>query len=363
MTEIQLRDLTTVAVGGRAKNYVRANTEAEIIEAVSAADAAGEKVLIVGGGSNLLVSDEDFEGTVVHIASSGMSDLGVPSCGGANIRVQAGHNWDDLVVQALENEWTGIEALSGIPGTVGATPVQNVGAYGAEVSQVISSVRTWDRQAGALKTFAWADLKFAYRDSILKQNTVDGSPRYVVLTVDFQFGFGSLSAPIRYAELARQLGVEVGQRAHARLVRETVLKLRASKGMVLDASDRDTYSTGSFFTNPIVGKGLLASLPEGAPRYPVVGADGKTLEGKTKLSAAWLIEHAGFEKGFGLEGESRQIAGGRASLSTKHTLAITNRGQAQAEDIFAIARAVQDGVKAAFGVELHPEPVVIGAQL
>lgn len=363
MTEIQLRDLTTVAVGGTAKNYVRATTEQEIIDAVSSADAAGEKVLIVGGGSNLLVSDEGFDGTVVHIASAGIADLGVPSCGGANIRVQAGHNWDEFVVHAIENEWTGVEALSGIPGTVGATPVQNVGAYGAEVSQVISSVRTWDRETGQLKTFPWADLKFGYRDSVLKQNTVNGSPRYVVLTVDFQFGFGSLSAPIRYAELARQLGVEAGERADAKQVRETVLKLRASKGMVLDAADRDTYSTGSFFTNPIVEQNVVDSLPDDAPRYPVVSAGGKTIEGKTKLSAAWLIQHAGFDKGFGLDGESRDIAGGRASLSTKHTLAITNRGDAQAEDIFAIARAVQAGVKEAFGVKLHPEPVVIGAQL
>lgn len=185
----------------------------------------------------------------------------------------------------------------------------------------------------------------------------------MVLTVDFQFGFGSLSAPIRYAELARQLGVEVGERANSRLVRETVLKLRASKGMVLDAADRDTYSTGSFFTNPIIDQQEAGALPEDAPRYPVVAANGKPIEGKIKLSAAWLIQHAGFDKGFGLEGESLQIAGGRASLSTKHTLAITNRGGASAADIFAIARAVQQGVKEKFGVELHPEPVVVGASL
>lgn len=363
MTEIQLSDLTTVMVGGAVKNYVRATTEKEIIEAVSAADAAGEKLLIVGGGSNLLASDATFEGTLVHIASQGVEDLGVPSCGGANVRVQAGHNWDDFVVYALEQQWSGVEALSGIPGTVGATPVQNVGAYGAEVSQVISSVRTWDREAGQLKTFAWADLKFGYRDSVLKQNTVNGSPRYVVLTVDFQFDFASLSAPIRYAELARHLGAEVGDRLDAQQVRETVLKLRASKGMVLDPSDSDTYSTGSFFTNPIVDDSALLSLPEDAPRYPVTDAAGQPVGGKTKLSAAWLIQHAGFEKGFGLEGESRNIAGGRASLSTKHTLAITNRGEASAADVFAIARAVQKGVKESFGIELHPEPVVIGEEL
>lgn len=361
---MHLKDITTAAVGGAARNYARATTEQEIIDAVSAADRQGENLLIVGGGSNILVADAGYDGTVVHIASHGIEDLGVPQCGGANIRVQAGHQWDAFVAHAIENEWVGIEALSGIPGTVGATPVQNVGAYGAEVSQTISQVHTWDRQKNARKTFALADLKFGYRDSILKQNTVNGSPRYVVLSVDFQFTLGTLSAPIRYGELARQLDVEVGQRANSQLVRDTVLKLRASKGMVLDTEDRDTYSTGSFFTNPIVDSDELDSLPEDAPRFPVTDASGQNvIEGKTKLSAGWLIQHAGFDKGFGLEGESRGIADGRASLSTKHTLAITNRGEASCSDLLAIASAVQDGVKKAFGIQMEPEPVIVGTSL
>lgn len=364
MTEIFLKDLTTAAVGGPAKNVVHAKSEQEIIDAVAAVDAAGENLLVVGGGSNILVADAGFDGTVVHIASEGIADLGVPTCGGANIRVQAGHNWDELVQYAIAHEWVGIEALSGIPGTVGATPVQNVGAYGAEVSQCISQVRTWDRHENAVKTFFAADLEFSYRDSILKQNTVNGSPRFVVLSVDFQLTFGTLSAPIRYAELARQLGVEVGERAPSAKVRETVLKLRASKGMVLDAADRDTYSTGSFFTNPIVDTDSLGSLPEDAPRFPVTDASGNhVIEGKTKLSAGWLIQHAGFNKGFGLEGESQEISGGRASLSTKHTLAITNRGGATCSDLLAIARAVRDGVQQKFGIELVPEPVMAGETL
>nr|WP_239479102.1 UDP-N-acetylmuramate dehydrogenase [Rothia sp. ZJ1223] len=358
-----LSELTTVNVGGSAKKYVRATSEAEIIEAVKAADAAGENLLVVGGGSNLIVGDEGFDGTVVHIASKGIERDDTPSCGGAIVRVQAGHSWDDLVAYTVDKEYSGLEALSGIPGTVGATPVQNVGAYGSEVAHTIFRVRTWDRKTGNLKTFAPADLKFAYRHSLLKETTVNGSPRYVVLTVDFQLAFGSRSAPIRYAELAYTLGVEVGERADAPTVRETVLKLRAGKGMVLDASDRDTYSTGSFFTNPIVDESARKNLPEDAPAYPATDARGQVLDGKIKLSAAWLIQHAGFEKGFGLEGEAAELTGARASLSTKHTLAITNRGGATAEDLMSIARAVRDGVFSSFGIELVPEPVIVGTHI
>ncbi|MDO4822246.1 MAG: UDP-N-acetylmuramate dehydrogenase [Rothia sp. (in: high G+C Gram-positive bacteria)] len=363
MTDKLLSELTTAAVGGPARLFVEATSEQEIIEAVNAADQAGEGLLVVGGGSNLLVADEGFDGAVVHIASTGIETVSDYACGGTTLRVQAGHTWDDLVAYAVEQELSGLEALSGIPGTVGATPVQNVGAYGSEVAHTIASVRTWDRQTGSYKTFANADLKFAYRDSILKQSTVNGSPRYVVLTVDFQLPHGSRSAPVRYAELARQLGVEVGERADSRQVRETVLRLRAGKGMVLDAADRDTYSTGSFFTNPIVGQDVAAQLPEDAPRYPATTPTGEPLDGMVKLSAAWLIQHAGFDKGFGLEGEAAELAGGRASLSTKHTLAITNRGGASTSDIAAIARAVRAGVEESFGVRLVPEPVVVGFTL
>lgn len=355
MTQTLLSDLTTAAVGGPAGNYVEARTEAEIIDAVRSADAAGEKLLIIGGGSNLLISDEGYPGTVLKIASEGFTVDSEDSCGGVSVVVQAGHNWDALVEYSVLHAWSGLEALSGIPGATGATPVQNVGAYGADVSQTIAAVRTWDRQRNAVQTFTNSELKFGYRDSILKQTTVEGSPRYVVLTVEFQLPLGRMSAPIRYGELARVLGVEAGKRAYSNDVRREVLRLRASKGMVLDAADRDTYSTGSFFTNPIIPAERAAGLPENAPKYPA-GEDGLV-----KLSAAWLIDHAGFGKGFGLDATS--VSGGRASLSTKHTLAITNRGSASASDMVAIAREVRAGVVNRFGIELHPEPLLIGVSL
>jgi len=355
VTPTLLSSLTTSAVGGPAGTFIEARTEAEIIDAVRSADAAGEQVLIISGGSNLLVSDEGFPGTVIKIASEGFTVNAEDSCGGVAVVVQAGHNWDKLVEHAVRHAWSGIEALSGIPGSTGATPVQNVGAYGAEVSQTIAAVRTWDRQRNAVQTFTNSELKFGYRDSILKQTTVNGSPRYVVLTVEFQLPLGRMSAPIRYAELARALGVEVGKRAYANDVRREVLRLRGSKGMVWDAADRDTYSTGSFFTNPIVPADVADKLPDAAPRYPA-GQDGQV-----KLSAAWLIDQAGFGKGFGLEPEG--VAGGRASLSTKHTLAITNRGSASAADMVAVAREVRAGVEHRFGISLHPEPLLIGLEL
>ncbi|MGO4186173.1 UDP-N-acetylmuramate dehydrogenase [Pseudarthrobacter sp. TAF60_1] len=355
MTSTLLSQLTTAAVGGPAGKYVEARSEAEIIDAVRTADAAGEPLLIIGGGSNLLISDDGFPGTVVRIASEGFLVNAEDSCGGVAVVVQAGHNWDALVEHAVLHAWSGIEALSGIPGATGATPVQNVGAYGSDVSQTIAAVRTWDRTRNAVQTFTNSELKFGYRDSMLKQTTVDGSPRYVVLTVEFQLPIGRMSAPIRYAELARSLGVEPGKRAYSNDVRREVLRLRASKGMVLDQADRDTYSTGSFFTNPVVPLEVAAGLPEAAPRFPA-GVDGMV-----KLSAAWLIDEAGFGKGYGLEPDS--ASGGRASLSTKHTLAITNRGSASAKDIVAIAREVRDGVVERFGIELHPEPLLIGLTL
>ncbi|MHA7268218.1 UDP-N-acetylmuramate dehydrogenase [Arthrobacter sp. HLT1-20] len=357
-----LSSLTTLHVGGPAKNYVVATTEAEIIAAVKAADGAGEQLLILGGGSNLLISDDGFAGTVVKIASSGYTVDSQDSCGGASVVVQAGHDWDDFVHQSVLHAWSGLEALSGIPGSAGATPVQNVGAYGCDVSLTIAAVRTWDREKNAVHTFTSSELKFGYRESLLKATTVNGSPRYVVLSVEFQLLLGRMSAPIKYAELARTLGVEIGQRANSLDVRRAVLALRASKGMVLDPADRDTFSTGSFFTNPIVSAEVAATLPADAPRWPAGDL--------VKLSAAWLIEHAGFAKGYGLLGEvpatSQTDDAGtppRASLSTKHTLAITNRGGARAEDILVVAREVRDGVVRTFGITLVPEPVLVGCSL
>ena len=258
--------------------------------------------------------------------------------------VVTGEPWDDLVAYAAGSEWPGIEALSGIPGLVGATPMQNVGAYGQEVRQTVWQVRTYDRHDRRVRTFANADCRFGYRDSRFK-----GSDRYVVLTVSYQLREGNLGAPVAYAELARTLGVAVGERAPLTEVRAAVLALRTSKGMVLDAADHDTWSAGSFFTNPILTEEQAAALPDGAPRYPAG-------DGTVKSSAAWLIERAGFGRGY---------TGGRrdVSLSTKHTLALTNRGEASTADLLGLAREVRDGVRSAFGVELTPEPTLVGCTL
>lgn len=346
-----LSSLTTLGVGGPAATFVEAASEEEIIAAVVTADQSGTALLIVGGGSNLVVADSGFTGTVLKIASQGFSANSQDSCAGASVVVQAGHNWDDFVHQSVLNAWSGLEALSGIPGSTGATPVQNVGAYGTDVAQSVAAVRVWDREKNAVHTFTNSELKFGYRDSIIKATSDNGSPRYVVLTVEFQLSLGRMSAPVKYQELARRLDVEVGARANSLDLRRMVLSLRASKGMVLDAADRDTFSTGSFFTNPIVTSVVAATLPQEAPRW-VLGES-------VKLSAAWLIEQAGFSRGFALSHDGAAPA----SLSTKHTLAITNRGGARAEDILAIAREVRDGVERRFGITLEPEPVLVGCSL
>lgn len=363
MTGTPLAGLTTARVGGPARTVVEASTEQEIVEAVRIADAAGEPLLIISGGSNLIIGDGGFDGTVVHITSSGFTvNDDDATCGGVMVKVQAGHDWEDLVRYTVMHAFSGLEALSGIPGSTGATPVQNVGAYGSDVSQTIATVRTYDRETDSIKSFTNFELQFGYRDSLLKRATVNGSPRYVVLTVEFQLGLGRMSTPIKYAELARALGIEVGGRTYATDVRREVLRLRAGKGMVLDtpeAPDPDTWSTGSFFTNPIVAAPVADALPDDAPRYPAGG------DGQVKLSAAWLIEHAGFGKGFGLsEGDAgHATAGGRASLSTKHTLALTNRGGATTSDLLAVARLVRDGVEERFGIRLEPEPLLVNCSL
>ncbi len=373
-----LADLTTLRIGGPVRRLVEARDEDELIAAVREADEAGEPLLVLGGGSNLVASDAPFEGTVVLVRDGGGSprldasceiptsgepdgrpvdpasdEIPGATCGGVIVEHFAGVRWDDAVRYAVERELIGIEALSGIPGTVGAVPIQNVGAYGQEVAQTITRVRTWDREAGAVRTFFAADCAFAYRDSIFKRTPYGGpvpsaTGRYVVLSVTFQHRQGDLSAPIRYAELARQLGVEVGDRAPMTAVRETVLRIRASKGMVLDSRDHDTWSAGSFFTNPILTAEEAARLPEDAPRF----AAG---EGRVKTSAAWLISHAGFDKGFAVSE--------RASLSTKHSLALTNRGGATSEDLRELATTVQAGVAERFGVRLEAEPVRLGVEI
>ncbi|MEX3509389.1 UDP-N-acetylenolpyruvoylglucosamine reductase [Kocuria sp. WRN011] len=372
MNAPRLADLTTTAVGGPATRYLKAETEQQLVQAVAQADEVGEPVLIVGGGSNILASDHGFEGTVVHVATQGIDVLDTDPAMGTLVTVQAGHSWDQAVLWSVEQRLAGLETLSGIPGTTGATPVQNVGAYGTEVSQTIENVHTWDRQAGEPRTFSADELEFSYRDSVLKRSMEHGSPRYVVLSVAFRLLPQEVGLPVRYGQLAGALGVEIGECAPLDTVRETVLRLRASKGMVLNPEDRDTYSTGSFFTNPIVDDpARLASIPDDAPRYPVLDAAGHEIPGSTKLSAAWLIDHSGFAKGFGLPGSRNQqldldgetVANGRAALSTKHTLAMTNRGGASSDDLAALARTVRDGVEHVFGVRLVPEPVLLGMSL
>ncbi len=264
------------------------------------------------------------------------------------ITVAAGETWDPLVAYAVDREWSGLEAMSGIPGLVGATPIQNVGAYGAEVSQLISMVRTFDRETGRVKTFFPVECGFGYRSSRFKHPPAGERPgRYVVLTVTFQLRLGTLSAPVRYPELARALGIAVGDRVPAADVRAAVLALRAGKGMVLDPDDHDTWSAGSFFTNPIIDPAAAARLPAAAPRF-------SQPDGMIKTSAAWLIEAAGFGRGYG---------SGAARLSSKHTLALTNRGTARADDVLALAREIRAGVERAYGITLVPEPMLIGCAL
>jgi UDP-N-acetylmuramate dehydrogenase len=335
----RLADHTTLRLGGPAARWVRPTTEAELVETVAEADAAGTPVLLLGGGSNLVVADEGFDGVVIEIATRGIEPEG-DACGGAFVTVAAGEVWDDLVARAVTEGWVGVEALSGIPGSVGATPIQNVGAYGQEVADTVARVRTWDRADRAIRTFAAADCGFGYRTSRFKADPT----RHVVLSVGFQLRFGDLGAPVQYAELARTLGVDPGARAPLREVRTAVLGLRAGKGMVLDDDDPDTWSAGSFFTNPFVD---AAAVPEGAPRW-------EQPDGRVKTSAAWLIEHAGFAKGH---------RRGQVAVSTKHTLALTNRGGATTAELLALAAEVRDGVRDAFGIDLVNEPVLVGCEL
>ncbi|GAB3306301.1 UDP-N-acetylmuramate dehydrogenase [Epidermidibacterium keratini] len=331
-----LADYTTLRVGG-STNLTRTTSEDELVDAVQSAEDAGDAILLLGGGSNLVVSDDGFPGTTIGIGHTGIDAQ--ESADRVTVRVAAGESWDELVARAVEAGWSGLEAMSGIPGLVGATPIQNVGAYGAETSDVLISVDVWDRQRHERRTLSAAECGFGYRSSIFKY-----AHRYVVLAVTFELARSEQSAPVRYAELARTLGVTAGESAPLGAVREAVLGLRGGKGMVLDAADHDTWSAGSFFTNPILP---AIALPEGAPTYP---AD----DGMVKTSAAWLIEHAGFHKGFGND---------RAALSSKHTLAITNRGSASTADIVELAREIRDEVRGTFGIELHPEPLLIGCSL
>lgn len=336
--------LTTLRVGGPARSMLTCRSTDSLVAAVRALDAAGVPVLILGGGSNLLVADAGVDAVVVRVANDAVRlDGGV-------VAAEAGAVWDDVVARSVAAGLGGLECLSGIPGSAGATPVQNVGAYGVEVGTLLRRVHLLDRASGQVRWVGPDELGLGYRTSILKHTDTA-----VVLAVEFDARTDGLSAPLRYRELATALGAEEGERRPAARVREVVLGLRSGKGMVLDDHDHDTWSAGSFFTNPVVP---ADRLPEVLARIGTrVGADVRVPQfpgsGGTKLSAGWLIERAGFGKG-------HPDAGAAARLSTKHTLALTNRGAASAADLLALAREVRSGVQDAFGVRLEPEPVTVG---
>jgi len=339
---VLLSQLTTLRLGGPASDVVQAHDEQALVDAVAAADADGTPVLLVAGGSNLVVADGPVEARVVLVRTRGVH-VEPDGCGGVYVRVAAGEDWDALVARAVASGWVGVEALSGIPGSAGATPVQNVGAYGQEVADTVEAVRTWDRVQRRQRTLAPSECGFGYRTSRFKADP----GRWLVLEVTLRLPRGELSAPIAYAELARRLGTEPGLRRPMLEVREAVLALRGGKGMVLDPDDHDTWSAGSFFTNPLLPAAVADRLPADAPRWPQPG-------GRVKTSAAWLIERAGFARGYGR---------GPARISTKHTLALTNRGGAGSADLLGLAREVRDGVRDRFGVELVNEPVLVGCTL
>lgn len=393
-----LSTLTTMHVGGAPERLVQPATQTELIETARAVWASGEQWLLLGGGSNTIASDGGFEGTIMRVATRGIERVDTPDAGGsaasaadggneaaAHLRVQAGESWDGLVDHAVRSGLAGIEALSGIPGSVGAAPVQNIGAYGQELSSSLVAIDFLDYDTGEVRRLAAADLGLGYRTSALKRGLAG-----VVLAVELRLTAGratdasasdgepgsALSAPVAYAQLANALGVRLGDRVPLVEVRRAVLALRAAKGMVLDPADPDSVSAGSFFTNPIVSENYARSLPSDAPRWPVtppepsvvtpleaaagapdsVGARTLGVEHGVKLSAAWLIERAGIRRGFGLPGS-------RAAISSKHTLAITNRGGASATEIVQLASYVQLRVQSEFGILLQPEPVLVDLEL
>ncbi|WP_437071160.1 UDP-N-acetylmuramate dehydrogenase [Streptomyces sp. enrichment culture] len=343
-----LAPLTTFRLGGPATRLVTATTDAEVIDAVREADAGGTPLLVIGGGSNLVIGDKGFAGTALRIATRGVELTGT------RLELAAGEVWTDAVARTVEAGLAGIECLAGIPGSAGATPIQNVGAYGQEVSATITEVIAYDRRAGETVALTNAECAFSYRHSRFKADP----ERYVVLRVRFELeDAGGLSAPIKYAETARALGVRPGDRVPLADARETVLKLRAGKGMVLDPDDHDTWSAGSFFTNPILTDAQFAAFLARVEQRLGAGVEPPAYpagEGHTKTSAAWLIDKAGFTKGYG---------SGPARISTKHTLALTNRGGATTEDLLALAREVVAGVREAFGITLVNEPVTVGVSL
>lgn len=336
----KLSDYTSFHVGGPAQKFIEVHNEKEIIAAIE--EAGDSPVLVIGSGTNLLISDQGFDGTVIRITNRQVQ-AEVDACSGATLTIGAGENWDEFVATTIDRGYAGLETLSGIPGTVGAAPIQNIGAYGHEVSEFITRVRTYDRNSKTIKTFTNAECDFGYRTSIFKSNP----GRYIVLDVQFQLRLGEMTTPITYVELAKKLGIEVGEKAHVVKTREAVLHLRSSKGMLINDSDKDSWSAGSFFTNPIVTKEVAATLPMATPKWP-------TADGRVKVSAAWLIENSGIEKG---------LSHGGARISTKHVLALTNAGSATAQDIADLAKIAKKSVEDRFGISLELEVNLIGVKI
>ena len=338
-----LADLTTLRLGGPAGRIVEAQSTAELVDAIRAADTTGERALVVGGGSNLVVADAGWPGVVVLVRTHGI-DV-VASDDSVAMTVQAGTPWDAVVQRSVVEGWSGLASMSGIPGSTGATPVQNVGAYGSEVSEVITGLTVLDRASGSVEQWPPSRCSFGFRTSAFKH-----TDRFVVVDVTFTLPRSPDSAPIRYLELAKRLGIEPGETAPSADVREVVLDLRRSKGMLLDADDHDTWSVGSFFVNPFVDPD---QVPDGCPHWSV--------DGRTKLSAAWLIENAGYGKGYA--GRDIDPRTARVAVSSKHTLALTNRGGATTAELLVLAREIRDGVEARFGVRLRPEAHLVGVEL
>jgi len=363
VAQVPLAGYTTLHLGGPARHFAEAADDTELVAQVWAADERGEPLLVLGGGSNLVVADEGFPGAVVHVATRGIHH----EADGNHVllTVAAGEDWDTVVAGTVADGLAGLECLSGIPGLAGATPIQNVGAYGQEVAQTLVAVRGYDRERGEVVDLTAADCGFGYRTSAFKRSLrswAGAGPgvtgRFVVLGVTFRLERSARSAPVRYAELARTLGVAEGGRAPLGEVRSAVLALRRGKGMVLDATDPDTRSAGSFFTNPVLDRAAFAELERAVATTLGPGTRIPTFPaapGQVKVPAAWLIEHSGFTKGY--------PGGDGARISTKHTLALTNPGTATTGSLLALAREITDGVRKSFGVDLTPEPVLVGAEL
>jgi UDP-N-acetylmuramate dehydrogenase len=337
---ILLAPLTTIGIGGPARFFFRATTVDEIQEAMAWARHRACAVFVLGGGSNLLVSDDGFDGMVLHVDLRGVT---VESQNAhVMVKVAAGESWDGFVARAVKSGWAGIECLSGIPGSTGATPIQNVGAYGQEVSETIARVEAFDRETGRVVWFTNEECRFGYRSSLFKNVERE---RYIVVSVTFRLLRGGAAA-VRYPELQRYVQEHAIAPDDLPAVRGAVIAIRRRKGMVLDPADPDTKSDGSFFMNPVISTAEYQEFARHAPEAPHFpsGAD-------VKLSAAWLIEHAGFQKGY---------THGGVGLSTKHTLAVVNRGNGTAAEVVGLVKMIQERVREKFGVEIHPEPTFIG---